>query len=107
MLGHKVGQTEPQLPEWMAQSDGMVRGEGGLEAFFLDDAHPYSRGCNKTPPSPCLLAQFTCSYNSSSVSKSALCGSPLLVQPGDILSGAEIMSCMRINGSCDVVSYGE
>ena len=106
-LGHKVGQTEPQLPERMAQSDGMVRGEGGLEAFFSDDAHPRSGGRDKTPPSPCLLAQFTCGYNSSLVSKSASCGLPLLVRPGDIPSGAEITSCMRINGSCDVVSCGE
>jgi len=106
-LGHKVGRMEPQLPERMVQSDGMVRGEGGLEAFFSDDAHPRSGGHDKMPPSPCLLARFTCGYDSSSVSKSASCRSPLLVRPGDILSGAEITSCMRINGSYDVVSCGE
>ena len=106
-LGYKVGRTEPQLPEWMAQSDGRVSGEEELKAFFSDDTHPHSGGRDKMPPSPCLLARFTCSYDSSSVSKSASCGSPLLVRPGDIPSGAEITSCMRINGSCDVVSCGE
>ena len=79
VLGHKVGQMEPQLPEQMVQSDGMVRGEGGLEAFFLDDAHPHSRGRNEMLPSLCLLARFICGYDSSSVSKSALCRSPLLM----------------------------
>jgi len=53
-LGYKVGRTEPQLPERMAWSDGMVSGEEELKAFFSDDAHPHSRGRDKTPPSPCL-----------------------------------------------------
>jgi len=53
-LGYKVGWTEPQLPERMARSDGMVSGEEELKAFFSDDAHPRSRGRDETPPSPCL-----------------------------------------------------
>jgi len=53
-LGYKVGQMEPQLPEWMVQSDGMVSGEEELKAFFLDNAHPCSRGRDETLPSPCL-----------------------------------------------------
>jgi len=53
-LGYKVGRMEPQLPERMARSDRMVSGEEELKAFFSDNAHLCSRGCNKTPPSLCL-----------------------------------------------------
>jgi len=53
-LGYKVGRTEPQLPERMVWSDGMVSGEEKLKEFFSDDAHPCSRGRDEMPPSPCL-----------------------------------------------------
>ena len=93
-----------------------------LDNTFSDDANPRNGGRGVTSPSSCFPLRFACGFGRSSIGESASCRSSLLstspsyrrcedatllVRLGGIPSSAEITSCVRICGSCDVVGCGE
>ena len=93
-----------------------------LGMTFSEDAKPRSGGRGVTSPSSCFLLRFACGFGRSSIGESASCRSSLLstspsyrrcedatllVRLGGMPSSAEITSCVRICGSCDVVGCGE
>ncbi len=111
-----VGRTAGE--EWW--DDRVVGAE--LGSTFSDDANPRNGGRGVTSPSSCFLLRFACGFGRSSIGESASCRSSLLstspsyrrcedatllVRLGGMPSSAEITSCVRICGSCDVVGCGE
>jgi hypothetical protein len=114
-----VGKTDGA--EWM---DGKAEAgaEAGAGSTFSDDANPRKGGRGVTSPSSCFLLRFACGSGLSSIGESTswrsslLSTSPsyrrceeatLLVRLGGMPSSAEITSCVRICGSCEVVGCGD
>ena len=104
-----VGSMGQQTAERTARSDVVVRKEGGIESAISDETNPRSGGHGVTSPGSCFLARFSCFCCHSSTSPLyRFCGdATLLMRLDGISSSAEITSCVRNCGSCEVLVYGE